>query len=262
MKNRSFTVGFGLTRYLTLIYEFFGAALFLFALAPRQAQTQVRPYSDFFELETPGHFSATLLGSGFGSDQYGATHEGVDLEQTLTRYVGIAGRVVGYQIYQGHGFDTPIVRRRTGQQFNFGRAEGGIDLQPFQGTSLRVFGGHDFGDSDAPVVEGDFSSWAGLHSLHPVNFAFTGSHYYNNGLTGGSVDLRTVVLSTAELMLLGGAGGQVWGGGSAVALQGEGGLDLGVFIRSWHLEVDVQGGYGVLHTYGLCGVSRHFDFEE
>ena len=226
------------------------------------AAAQIRPVSDYYQFETPAHFNATLLASGFGSDQYGATHEIVEVGQTITRTVGVIGRVVAYQIYNGDGYDTPVDPERTGQQFNFGRGEGGIDLRPMEGTTLRIFGGHDLGDSDAPVVDGDFSTWMGLHSLHPVNFSFTGSHYYNNGKSGGSVDFRLVTLSTAELLLMTGAGGQIWGGGQTQGVRGEGGLDLGALIRRWHLEIDVQGGYGVLHTYGIVAVSRHFDLTE
>jgi hypothetical protein len=234
----------------------------LIALEASGASAQLRPITDYFALETPGHFGATLLGSGFGSDQFGGSHEGVELEQTVTRTIGVVGRMMAYQVYNGNGYDTPIQPDRKGQQFNFGRGEGGIDLRPIEGTSLRVFGGHDFGDSNAPVVDGDFSSWMWLHSMHPVNFSFSGAHYYNNGKTGGSVDFRAVALSTAELMFLAGAGGQIWGGGQTLGLKGEGGLDFGALLRRWHLEVDVQGGYGVLHIYGIVGISRHFDFAE
>jgi hypothetical protein len=258
----NYMIGFRFVRPAAVAMGLCAAVWASLLLDSGSAQAQIRPVGDYYQLETPGHFGATLLASGFGSDQYGATHESVELGQTITRTIGVVGRIIAYQVYNGDGYDTPIDPVRSGQQFNFGRGEGGIDLRPIEGTTLRIFGGHDFGDSNAPVVDGDFSSWMGLHSTHPVNVSLTGSHYYNNGKTGGSVDFRAVALSSAELLFVAGAGGQIWGGGQTAGVKGEGGLDLGALIRRWHLEVDLQGGYGVLHIYGIVGVSRHFDFTE
>ncbi|HEY2663298.1 MAG TPA: hypothetical protein VGI47_03070 [Candidatus Binataceae bacterium] len=258
----NYMIGFRFVRPAAVAMGLCAAVWASLLLDSGSAQAQIRPVGDYYQLQTPGHFGATLLASGFGSDQYGATHESVELGQTITRTIGVVGRIIAYQVYNGDGYDTPIDPVRSGQQFNFGRGEGGIDLRPIEGTTLRIFGGHDFGDSNAPVVDGDFSSWMGLHSTHPVNVSFTGSHYYNNGKTGGSVDFRAVALSSAELLFVAGAGGQIWGGGQTAGVKGEGGLDLGALIRRWHLEVDLQGGYGVLHIYGIVGVSRHFDFTE
>src|SRR5579872_6686896 len=61
-------------------------------------------YSDFFTAANPQHFSLTMFAAGMGAEsKYVATHEGFELEQTLTPYVSAVGRVAGYQGYQGDG---------------------------------------------------------------------------------------------------------------------------------------------------------------
>src|SRR5512146_2107585 len=81
-------------------------------LAPAPALAQIstttpvgaaNPYPGFFELATPGRFSLTAFGGGFISDEYGTTQEGVQAEQSLTRYIGIVARATGYQLYMGEG---------------------------------------------------------------------------------------------------------------------------------------------------------------
>jgi hypothetical protein len=227
------------------------------------ANVEAFPYSDFFDLVSPGHLRLTLLTTGYDSDAYEKTNEGFELEQSVTRYVGLVGRATAYQVYRGDGYDTPFKNHKPGVR-NFGRFEGGIDLIPFQGTNLVVFGGEDWGNSDGPVVDGRFSSWFPFHSLHPINLSFDASHYYHNGLSGGRVDLRTVTLSTEELALLVGVGGAIWGGGpERNNLHGQTGPDIGTVIRPWHAQIDLQIGYGGdQHTYGLLSISRTFGWDE
>lgn len=139
---------------------------------------------------------------------------------------------------------------------------GGIDLLPFQGTSLAILGGRDVGDSSGARIEGDFSSWILLHSRHPINVSFTGDHFYNNGQSSGAIDVRVVMSSWREMTWLLGAGGQLWGGGALPHLQKEFGPDLGLFFRQWDLSVDFQAGYGNSHGYGTIAVSHHFGWDE
>jgi hypothetical protein len=101
-------------------------------------------------------------------------------------------------------------------------------------------GGEDVGDSDAPMFENDFSSWIRLQSRHPVNLAYSTSHYFENGVTNGLIDLRTVAFSTGGWMLLMGAGGAIWGGSTVGQAKGQGGPDVGLFFRAWHLSIDLQ----------------------
>jgi hypothetical protein len=131
---------------------------------------------------------------------------------------------------------------------NFGRFEGGVSIVPFPGTTFVMLGGEDLGDSDAPMFENDFSSWLWMHSRNPINFAYSTSHYYENGVTNGLIDVRAVALSTGYMVLLLGAGGAIWGGGSVGQAKGQGGPDLGVFLREWRASIDVQAGYGSSHT--------------
>jgi len=221
------------------------------------------PYSDFFTAANPQHFSLTIFVSGIGADNaYVATHEGFELEQTLTPYIGLVGRVAGYQIYQSAGWDTPLTDNPGSRPRNFGVFLGGIDVQPFQGTSIKILGGRDVGDSTGARIEGDFSSWLWLHSHHPINLAFTGDHFYNNGLSSGAIDIRTVIASSREAMWLIGAGGQLWGGGSQSQVVKEFGPDVGLVLREWKTAVDLQVGYGNLHGYGTIAISRRFGWDE
>jgi hypothetical protein len=220
------------------------------------------PYSDFFTSANPQTLSVTTFASAIGAKHtYGATHQGFQLEQTLTPYISLVGRVSGYQIYQEDGWDTPLIAPNTRPR-NFGVFEGGLDLLPIQGTSFTILLGQDVGDSDHARIEGDFSSWLWLHSRHPINLSFIGDHYYNNDRSSGAVDLRTVVSSSREVIWLIGGGGQLWGGGDEPHLFKEFGPDLGIVLRRWNLGVDFQAGYGNLSWYGLLGISHHFSWDE
>jgi hypothetical protein len=221
-----------------------------------------RADSDLFQIDRPLSLTITPFASGFGSDRYGSMHEGFELEQTVTRTLNLIGRVSAYQIYQGSGFDDPLQPAARSSTRNFGRLQGGVDIIPMEGVSLILLGGRDLGDSDAPVVEGDFSAWMARHAEHPVNFSFSGTHYYENGVTSSRIDLRAILLSRGAYMLFGGAGGEIWGGGSTGNAKGEGGLDCGIFLRRWHVSIDVQVGYGSSNGYGLVDFSKSFRFEE
>jgi hypothetical protein len=226
------------------------------------AHAQAQDLSPFLDLERPGHLTLRLFATGYGAEKYGTTHQAFELDQSLTRAVSVVGRVLAYQIYQGTGFDSPLKPAARNATHDFGRFEGGIRLSPFQGTTFALLGGKDVGDSDAAVFENDFSSWLWLQSRHPVNVAYSSNHYYENGVTNGLIDVRTVALSTSRLILLLGAGGAIWGGGSVGQAKGQGGPDIGLLLRGWHVSVDVQAGYGSSRTYGMVSISRSFDWEE
>jgi hypothetical protein len=233
-----------------------------FALSVVGVSTAALAGPDLLQLSSPGHLSLTLFASGYGSDKYGTTHEGFELEQSVTNQVSLVARAAAYSVYQGTGFDSPLLPASRSSTRDFGRFQGGLDFTPLPGTSLVVLGGEDVGDSHAPVVEGDFSSWILPHSMHPLNFSFSGNHYYENEVTSGRIDLRAIVLSTAEVMLLAGVGGAIWGGGSVGNAKGQGGADLGVFVRRWHANFDLQAGYGSSHTYGLVSFSKRIAWDE
>jgi hypothetical protein len=217
--------------------------------------------SRLFELQNPGHLSLRLFAVGYGAEKYATTHAGVDLEQTITRALSIDGRFVAYQVYKGTGFDSPLTPAPRSSPRNFGLLEGGASLSPFQGTTFTLLGGENVGDSDAPLFENDFSTWGLLQSRHPVNFSYSTSHYYENGVTNGLLDARMVMLSTAQLLLMVGVGGAVWGGGSVGQAKGQGGLDAGFFARESRVSVDLQAGYGSSRAYGMISFSRTFGWE-
>jgi hypothetical protein len=225
-------------------------------------EAQAQDFAQFFDLEIPGHLTLRLFGTGYGAEKYGTTHEGFELNQTITHDVSLIGRAIAYQIYQGTGFDSPLSPSPHSSPRNFGRFEGGLAVTPFPGTTFAILGGEDVGDSDAPMFENEFSSWIRLQSRHPLNFAYSTNHYFENGVTNGLIDFRTVAFSTGRWMLLMGMGGAVWGGGTVGQAKGQGGPDLGFFIRAWHLSVDLQAGYGSSRTYGTLSVSRSFGWDE
>jgi len=90
---------------------------------------------------------------------------------------------------------------------NFGRFQGGVDFTLCPGTHLYVSGGHDVADSDAPIIEGDFSSWLMLHSEHPINGSFSSIYDWQNGVESSEIDVEAILLSTEKYMILGGIGG-------------------------------------------------------
>jgi hypothetical protein len=106
----------------------------MFAVLWTRASTAgALPYSDFFTPANPQHLSLTLFASAIGNEsRYAATHEGFQLEQTLSSYLGVVGRVSGYQIYQGAGWDNPLTVHPGTRPRNLGVFMGGIDLCPFK----------------------------------------------------------------------------------------------------------------------------------
>jgi hypothetical protein len=241
--------------------------LFVLTLLSNTA-AQASSYSDWFTISRPEHLSLTIFSLGYGSDSYDTTHEGFEFEQSVNRFLGLVGRVSAYQIYHGDGFDTPFPFGGTnllarGTPRNFGRFEGGIDLMPFQNTSIVILGGKDVGDSETPLIDGELSSWILFHSPHPINLSFNVTYYVRSNTRNSSmIDLRTVAFSTGKLMLLIGAGGAIWGGGGS-DLQGQAGPDIGVFLNAWLTRIDLQIGYGGNpHTYGLISIAKHFGWDE
>jgi len=232
--------------------------LFVACAGAAHAQGSAR----FLELENPERLSLRFFAVGYGAEKYGTTHAGFEVDQTITRAVSIVGRVAAYQVYQGTGFDSPLTPSRHSSPRNFGLFEGGAAFSPFQGTIFTLLGGEDAGDADAPVFENDCSSWIWLQSRHPVNFSYSTNHYFQNGVTNGLLDARMVAFSTGRLLLLIGLGGAVWGGGSVGQAKGQGGPDVGFFVREWRIGVDLQAGYGSSRTYGIVSFSRSFSWDE
>lgn len=218
--------------------------------------------SDFMTLQTPAHLTITTFGAAYGSPYSGTTHQGLELAQTVTRRLSLLVRLTGYQLYHGSAFDTPFPPH-PGAPFFFGRFEGGVDLNPAYGVHLIVLGGHDAGDSHSAVIEESASAWLNVHDAHPISLSVNSSHYFENQLTNGLVDLRTIALSSDKLMLLAGVGAIIWGGqtvkGSAKV---QGGPEVGLYIRDWKLRLDLQSGYGNDHEFGMLTFSRSFDWQE
>lgn len=219
--------------------------------------------AEFFQPGDPPHLGLTLFGMGFGSPLYGTTHQGFELSQTLTKRIGLLARLSGYELYQGSGFDNPLgPHPKRSAPFFFGRYEGGIDITPWDGGDLTVTGGKDFGDSNSNVIGGSVSSWFLTRSKHPISFSIESSHYFANDVSNGVIDLRTVAMSTGQLLLFAGAGSIIWGGGTAKGPKVDMGPDLGVFLRSSRVRIDLQAGYGSSHAYGFVTFSRHFNWDE
>ena len=132
----------------------------------------------------------------------------------------------------------------------------------YPGTHLYVSGGHDVADSDAFIIEGDFSSWLFLHSKHPLNGSFSTIHDYQNGVTSSEIDVNAILLSSEKYMILGGIGGAMYFGGFLTEGQGQGGPDLGFYYRPWKLGVSAQAGYGNAHQYGQLSMYKQLSWFE
>jgi hypothetical protein len=226
------------------------------------ANSAVKPaYSDFFQIAQPGQFSITGFGGAFRADRYATTQQGVQLEQSITNYVGVVGRVTGYQLYIGQGFADPLApnqNEHSSARLNFVRLQGGIDLSPYPLTRIYILGGKDIGDSDAATVEGDVSSWLYSYSKHPINLAASTNYNYQNKVINNEMDLRAIVWSGEQVMLLAGGGGAIYNGGFIKGLQGQGGIDLGAYLQQLQTGIDLQGGYGSAGWYG--GVNLYLTF--
>lgn len=234
------------------------------ALAPDAcAQWFEDNYPRFFSLQTPGLAQATIFGGGFVSDKYGVLQEGAQVEQSITPYIGAFGRATGYQLWIGQGFESPLAPG-TGSfpRLNFGRFQGGADFSLAPGTHLYVSGGKDVADSNADVVEGDFSSWLFLHSRHPLNGSFSSIHDFENGVTSTEIDMQAILLSSEKYMVLGGIGGAMYQGGFLTDQQGQGGPDLGFYYRPWQIGVSAQAGYGNAHQYGEISMYKQLGWLE
>ena len=220
-------------------------------------------YPGFFSLQSPGLLQATIFGGGFVSDKYGVLQEGVQVEQSVTPYVGFFGRATGYQLWIGQGFESPLAPGSGSfPRLNFGRFQGGTDFTISPGTHLYVSAGHDVADSDATIVEGDFSSWLFLHSRHPINGSFSSIYDWQNGVESSEIDLQAILLSTEKYMILGGVGGAMYFGGFLSNAQGQGGPDLGFYYRPWQIGVSAQAGYGNAHQYGQISMYKQLSWFE
>jgi hypothetical protein len=238
--------------------------LLLGGWAPRLAHAQLQNlYPGFFRFQQPQVLDLILYGGGFGSPKYGTIQEGLQLEQTVTPYFGIVGRVTGYQLWVGDHFSNPLAPDEAhSARLNFARLEAGGEFALYPGTRFFMLGGGDVGDSHAAVIEGDLSSWLLTHSNHPLNFSFSANHDYQNHVTSAEIDLRMVAFSTEEYLFTAGGGGAIYQGGLITSAEGQGGPDLGVYFRKWGFGVDVQAGYGSANGYGQLSFIKQFDFPE
>ena len=239
-------------------------ALGVFAIAPTtHAQWFEDTYPGFFSLQTPQLLQATVFSGGFASDKYDVLQEGVQVEQSVTPYIGFFGRATGYQLWIGNGFDSPLAPGSgTFPRLNYGRFQGGSDFTLWPGTHLYVSGGHDVADSNANVVEGDFSSWLWRHSAHPINGSFSTIYDSQNGVEGSEIDMQAILLSTEKYMVLGGVGGAMYFGGFLGSAQGQGGPDFGFYYRPWQLGVSAQAGYGNAQEYGQISMYKQLSWFE
>jgi hypothetical protein len=236
----------------------------IFAIAPAGlAGSFDNYYPGFFSAQDPGRFDLTFFGGGYGSDKYGVLQEGIQVEQTLTPYIGGFGRFTGYQLWIGEGFDSPLSPGSGhSSRLNFGRFQGGLDFTLLPGTHLWVSGGKDTGNSHADIVEGDFSSWILLHSRHPINVSFSSIHDWQNGVTSNEIDVQTIVYSTEKYMVMAGGGGAFYVGGFVPSVDGQGGPDIGFYYRPWQMGFTAQGGYGSAHQYGQLSMFKQLNFFE
>src|SRR5438309_1745997 len=105
-------------------------ALFVGARASTaSAEDLISLYPDFWKIQQPGRFDLFGFGGGYVSDQYGTVQEGFQMEQSVAKYIGLFGRVTGYELWLGEGFDSPLDPGKGHRaRLNFGRAQGGVDF--------------------------------------------------------------------------------------------------------------------------------------
>jgi hypothetical protein len=216
-----------------------------------------------FSMVSPGRLNLTLFGGGYISDQYGTSQEGFQLEQTMISSVDLVGRAIGYQLYIGNPFGNPLAQNgRHESRLNFGRFEGGIDIQPFEGTSVYLLGGGDVGDSYAGVFEADLSSWLLLRSRHPLNLTTSTVYGSENHVTINEIDLRPMLLSNERYLVMAGAGGAIYAGGFVRGLEGQGGPDLGIYFPHLRAGINLQAGYGSARQFGQLSIFKQFEWFE
>jgi len=254
-----------MTRFAVLT----GIAGLLFASAgamAQVAQSTSAPPSQTPRLvaATPPHFDITPFGGGFVSQDYDDTNEGVQIEQSLSQGLGLVGRATGYQLYLRKNAVSPlqVSSNEVEARLNFGRFEGGVDISPLEGTNLYLLGGHDVGDSDAFVVEGDLSSWMLESSAHPINLFIAPVYDTENKVTSGEFDLRVVAARTPDWTFIAGAGGSAYGGGFIHGADGQGGAILGLYNTYWKFGGDLQAGYGTPGGYGEFTIYKAFSLWE
>lgn len=225
----------------------------------QSAQTASTP----FAIINPGHFNLTLFGGGYMSDQYGATEEGFQFEQSVTSSVDLVGRSIGYQLYIGNGFGNPLAPHQDHEaRLNFGRFEGGLDIKPFEGTNVFILGGGDVGDSHAAIFEGDLSSWFLLSAKHPINLSVSTVYNSENQVSTNEIDLKTILLYDERYLITAGAGGAIYAGGFVHGIEGQGGPDFGIYFPDWQIGINAQAGYGDAKQYGELTLFKQFDWIE
>lgn len=217
----------------------------------------------FFQPSSQPRFSLTPYGGAYVAQDYSALYEGLQAEQTLTERIGLVGRATGYQLFITSNATSPLApTSKQAARLNFGRFEGGLDFSLLPGTNLVLLGGHDVGDSDAWIIEGDISSWWFQQSAHPVNFYATPIHDFQSGVTQSEIDLRMIINRGADWDTMIGVGGAIWGGGIIHGVKGEGGPILDFYNRPWQFGVDMQAGYGDPGVYGMLVLYKTITFLE
>jgi hypothetical protein len=216
-----------------------------------------------FTLLRPGTLSLTMLGGGFISADYGVTDQGLEADQSITRVVGLVGRVTGYQLYMEDNSDNPL-NPGTGHhpRLNFGRLQGGVDFRLGESSYLSVLGGGDVGDSNSASVEGDFSTWLFPSQQHAVNLAVSSIYTTENQVVANEIDLRAIAYSTDSYTVMTGGGGAIYAGGFVHGVDGQGGPMLGLFFPNWRAGLDIQAGYGSAQEFGEITIYKQFRWTE
>jgi hypothetical protein len=234
---------------------------------PVDANAQLQNlYPNFFDLAKPEVLDVAAFAGGFGSEKYGDIQEGLQLAQSITPYIGLIGRATGYQLWIGSSSDSALAPGAAGKghhlRLNFARLLAGPQFVLYPGTTLSILGGNDVGDSTAPIIEVDASSWLFLHTRHPLNFAFSTNYNGQTYLKSSEIDLRAIVFSSETYLISAGGGGAIYGGGTINGAAGQGGPDLGIYLRKYAVGLALQGGYGNAGGFGQLSIIKQWSFLE
>jgi hypothetical protein len=71
-----------------------------------------------------------------------------------------------------------------------------------------------------------------------------------------------VAAATESYLLTAGGGGALYSGGAISGVNGQGGPDLGIYLRKWGLGFFAQAGYGNAGGFGQLTIVKQWNFAE
>jgi hypothetical protein len=209
-------------------------------------------------------FDVKAFANASSHDRDTAAQQGVEFEQEVNRYVNLGGRISGnQQVTRGSGklasfFDS---NPSNGSLLKYGRFQGQVRVAS-AGNHFVILGEQDTGDNKASSIEGKFSSRRRQNKRFQVDLSGSVRHDFKTNLTSSAMDVRSVVFTGKNLMVVVGAEGSFYGGGAASLAGGQFGPVIELWLPKWDLPVTASTGYGSTGGFGLLSLSRSFNLTE